>query len=29
MMFEKTATGADIIMAWENTEARLPLRFNE
>jgi Protein of unknown function (DUF2911) len=28
MMFEKTATGADLIMAWENTEARLPVQFN-
>ena len=29
MMFEKTVAGADIIMAWENTEARLPVRFIE
>lgn len=27
IMFEKTETGADIIMAWENTEARLPVQF--
>jgi hypothetical protein len=27
MAFEKTATGADLIMAWENTEARLPIKF--
>lgn len=27
MDFEKTATGAQLIMAWENTEARLPIEF--
>lgn len=27
MVFEKTATGADLVMAWENKEARLPLQF--
>lgn len=27
MKFEKTATGADLIMAWENAEARLPVQF--
>ena len=27
MDFLKTATGADLLMAWENTEARLPLQF--
>lgn len=27
MNFEKTATGADLLMAWENTEVRLPLQF--
>lgn len=27
MMFEKTATGANLIMAWENTEVRLPIQF--
>lgn len=27
MLFEKTATGADLVMAWENTEARLPIQF--
>ncbi len=27
MNFEKTGTGADLLMAWENTEARLSLQF--
>lgn len=27
MVFSKTEKGADLIMAWENTEARLPLVF--
>lgn len=27
MAFEQTATGATLIMAWENTEARLPIQF--
>ena len=27
MVFEKSDTGADLIMAWENKEARLPLQF--
>lgn len=27
MAFEKTATGANLIMAWENMEARLPIQF--
>ncbi len=27
MIFEKTATGADIIMAWDDLEARLPITF--
>jgi hypothetical protein len=27
MDFEKTAGGADLLMAWENTEVRLPLQF--
>jgi hypothetical protein len=27
MKFEKTAPGADLIMAWENREARLPIQF--
>lgn len=27
MAFEKTAAGADLLMAWENTEVRLPLQF--
>ena len=25
--FQKTATGADLVIAWENTEARLPINF--
>ncbi|GAA4739512.1 DUF2911 domain-containing protein [Flavisolibacter ginsenosidimutans] len=27
MDFEKTASGVDLIMAWENTEVRLPIQF--
>jgi hypothetical protein len=27
MVFDKTETGADLVMAWENKEARLPLQF--
>lgn len=27
MEFEKTATGADLVMAWENVEARMPIQF--
>ena len=27
MIFEKTDTGADLLMAWDNLEARLPFRF--
>jgi len=27
MKFEKTSKGADLIMAWDDTEARLPFRF--
>jgi hypothetical protein len=27
MAFEKTATGADLIMAWDDTEARLPINL--
>jgi hypothetical protein len=27
MAFEKTATGAALIMAWDDTEARLPVNF--
>ncbi len=27
MVFEKTTTGADLVMAWERTEARLPVSF--
>lgn len=29
MEFEKTATGADLVMAWDNAEARLPIQYNE
>ena len=29
MVFEKSATGADLIMAWDNTEARLPFAYEE
>ena len=27
MVFEKTGTGAELVMAWENKEARLPMEF--
>jgi hypothetical protein len=27
MIFEKTGTGAELLMAWDNLEARLPFRF--
>jgi hypothetical protein len=27
MVFETTATGADLVMAWEDREARLPIQF--
>jgi hypothetical protein len=27
MVFEKTNAGADLVMAWENKEVRLPLQF--
>ena len=27
MLFEKTNTGAELLMAWDNLEARLPFRF--
>lgn len=27
MIFEKTAKGADLVMAWDNVEARLPFSF--
>lgn len=27
MIFEKTTDGADLIMAWENMEVRLPIQF--
>lgn len=27
MVFTNTATGADLVMAWENREARLPIQF--
>jgi hypothetical protein len=27
MIFEKTGTGADLLMSWDSTEARLPIRF--
>jgi hypothetical protein len=29
MEFEKTGSGADLIMAWDDEEARLPIAFNE
>lgn len=27
MVFEPAETGANLVMAWENTEARLPIKF--
>lgn len=27
MVFEKTSSGAELLMAWDNLEARLPFRF--
>jgi len=27
IIFQKTATGADLLMAWDNVEARLPVSF--
>ena len=27
LIFEKTSTGAELLMAWDNLEARLPLKF--
>lgn len=27
MMFDKTTTGADLLMAWEDREVRLPIQF--
>lgn len=27
MLFQPSATGADLVMAWENMEARLPIQF--
>ena len=27
MVFEKTASGADLLMAWDNAKIRLPIRF--
>lgn len=29
MIFEKTATGAELLMAWDSTEARLPISFSQ
>ncbi len=28
MIFQEVNNGAELIMAWDNTEARLPIRFN-
>jgi hypothetical protein len=28
MIFEKTATGADLVMAWDNYELKLPIDFS-
>lgn len=29
MVFQPTSTGADLVMAWDNVEARLPLQYTE
>ena len=29
MVFENTGKGADLVMSWENTEARLPIEYSE
>jgi hypothetical protein len=29
MMFQPTATGADLVMAWDNVEARLPIQYKQ
>ena len=29
MVFDKTKTGADLIMAWDNVEARLPFQYQD
>ena len=29
MVFQTTTTGADLVMAWDNIEARLPLQYKE
>jgi hypothetical protein len=29
MVFQTTPTGADLIMAWDNVEARLPIQYTE
>lgn len=28
MVFQPTSTGADLVMAWDNVEARLPIQYN-
>ena len=29
MVFDKTKKGADLIMAWDNVEARLPIQYKQ
>jgi Protein of unknown function (DUF2911) len=29
MIFQPTATGADLVMAWDNVEARLPIQYKQ
>jgi len=29
MVFQPAAKGADLVMAWDNIEARLPLQYTE
>jgi hypothetical protein len=29
MVFERTVTGADLVIAWDDIEARLPIQYKE
>jgi hypothetical protein len=29
MVFQPNETGADLVMAWENVEARLPIQYKQ
>jgi hypothetical protein len=28
-VFQPTSTGADLVMAWDDVEARLPIKYSE